>query len=256
MKNEQQQESENIPYVIYDYKVALLEWLFHSFAGKEIRVLNMGAGTSKQLIEILKQYPNIHYTAVEYSHSSQQQAREALQHLANVQFLEEFGEQLTDHYTNYFDITLSLSVLEHVKYWQAFLSKSVQVTKAGGKIIHRYDLGHALHGSWYEKLKVRVCQHMPFLIPKEHFTFYPDQAAIISILQAEHVQIDEIQYAQIPNLKGMMNRIRWGDTEAVHLSQMIIELERFLSRYMKKIVSTEKMEKYFPAITIIGTKQV
>lgn len=133
--------------------------------------------------------------------------------------------------------------------------KSIQVTKIGGKIVHRYDLGHSFGGSLYEKMKVRISQRMPYLIPKEHFTFAPDQAAIISLLQATHVRIDDIQYAQIPNLKGMMNRIRWEEAEAIQVSQRMIDFERYLARYMQRIVSTGKMERYFPAITIIGTKQ-
>lgn len=91
MKNEQQQ-LENRPYRVYDYKVALLDELFRPFAGQKIHVLNMGAGTSKQFIEILQHYPDIQYTALEYSHTSQQAARHAFQHFRNVQFLETFGE--------------------------------------------------------------------------------------------------------------------------------------------------------------------
>lgn len=168
-------------------------------------------------MEILQRYPNIHYTALELNHRSQQTAREALQDAPHVQFLGTFGEHLSQEYRNHFDITLSLSVLEHVKHWRAFLSKRVQVTRPGGLIIHRYDLGHALHSSLYERSKVFLCQHLPWTIPKSHFTFHPNQEALLRHLQTEHLTIQEIQYAQMPNLKVMLNRLNWKDDEAYSL---------------------------------------
>lgn len=43
-----------------------------------------------------------------------------------------------------FDLTVSLSVLEHVKYLDPFLRASVAATRPGGTVVHGYDLGHSL----------------------------------------------------------------------------------------------------------------
>ena len=48
-------------------------------------------------------------------------AKELLADCRNVTFLNDFGEKMTQQYEDYFDLTLSLSALEHVKYIEEFL---------------------------------------------------------------------------------------------------------------------------------------
>jgi hypothetical protein len=61
-----------------------------------------------------------------------------------------------------FDLTVSLSVLEHVKYLDPFLRASVAATRPGGTVVHRYDLGHSLYpATKYERLLVVVSRRMP-----------------------------------------------------------------------------------------------
>lgn len=238
----------------YDYKVALLDSIFQEYVGQEIQVLDMGSGTSKDFVDVLRKYPNVQYTGIECDAMAQNKARQLFEAYHNVRFITQFGEQAQAEYANYYDLTISLSVLEHVKQLPAFLLTSIAVTKPGGQIIHRYDLGHALHSNWYERLKVWCCQHFPVLIPARHFTTYPEQHRIIALLQAHGVAIQEVLYSQMPNLKGMMNRIAWEEDGATVLSQEIITFEDHLSRYMRPRLSVRQMEYFFPAITIMGMK--
>jgi len=242
-------------YSKYDFKVAFLDSIFSEFEGREINVLDMGSGTSKDFVEVLKNFPNINYTALEFNPALQNKARQLLQGCGNVDFINGFGEEIQGRYNNHFDVTLSLSVLEHVKNIKEFLLSSIKVTKPGGSIIHRYDLGHSLHSSLYEKTKVFICNHIPFCIPKRYFTFHPGKSVIVSLLQSENVEIAKIFYSQMPDLKGMMNKIQWERPDAIKTGKMIIELDAHLSNFMQGILPEHEMEYYFPAVTIIGTKK-
>jgi hypothetical protein len=65
---------------------------------------------------------------------------------------EGFGEKFQGHE---FDLVISLSVVEHVKRLDRFLAVSVQAAREGGRVGHRYHLGHALSpSSLGERLRV------------------------------------------------------------------------------------------------------
>ena len=147
----------------------------------------MGSGTSKDFVEVLQQHPSVSYTGIEVNPASLAKAKELLADCGNVTFLNDFGEKMTQQYEDYFDMTLSLSVLEHVKYIEEFLATSVRVTKPGGRIIHRYDLGHSLHSNMREKAKVFLCNTFPWLMPARYFTCHPSSKHLVQCLEAAGV---------------------------------------------------------------------
>ena len=54
----------------YDYKSEFLDSIFRKTKSKRIKVLDMGSGTSKNIPQLLKEYPNILYTGVELDSSA------------------------------------------------------------------------------------------------------------------------------------------------------------------------------------------
>lgn len=241
-------------YEKYDYKVAFLDEVLSQYSGQKVKMLDMGCGTSKDYVEILDFYRNVEYVGVDFRGPSLNRARATFENYDNVCFISGFGEELQMKYTNYFDVTLSLSVLEHVKDLPGFISTSTSVTKTGGKVIHRYDLGHALHSNLYEKIKVFLCKNIPLLMPAKHFTTHPQRSYVEKLLEESGVHVEQRLYSQLPGLKAMMNRVNWDDKNACELSRQITDLDRKLYYHMEHIFSERELEYFFPAITIIGIK--
>jgi SAM-dependent methyltransferase len=124
-----------------DFKIAFLGQLLREFGDHPLRVVDMGCGTAKDWPSILRSHPRVIYTGIEPNARSRTTANELLRGLP-AKVLAGWGEA-TD--AGVFDLTLSLSVLEHVKYLDPFLRASVAMTRSGGTIVHRYDLGHSLY---------------------------------------------------------------------------------------------------------------
>lgn len=238
----------------FDFKVAFLESIFREYEGKPVRVMDLGSGTSKDFVEVLRHHPNVQYTGVEFNEGSIAVARQSIGDLPNVSLVHGFGEEIRTRFADTFDLTLSLSVLEHVKHLRSFLVSSVEVTRTGGRIVHRYDLGHAYHSSRYERLKVFCCRRFPVLVPARHFTGKPDRGEIVRILEAAGVRIREVRHSQTPSLKAAVNRLRWDEGETEGLARRILDLDERLSSYLAPALSEREIEYFFPSVTIDGIK--
>jgi SAM-dependent methyltransferase len=146
-----------------DFKIAFLGQLLREFGDHTLRVLDMGCGTAKDWPSILREHPAVSYTGVEPDARSRTTANELLRGLP-AKVLAGWGEA-TDMGDG-FDLTLSLSVLEHVKYLDPFLRASVAATRPGGTIVHRYDLGHSLYpANHYERALVTLSRRAPWVVP-------------------------------------------------------------------------------------------
>jgi ubiquinone/menaquinone biosynthesis C-methylase UbiE len=239
----------------YDYKTALLAELLERFGDREVEVLDVGSGTSKDFVEVLQRFPRARYTGVEYRQDRLARARELLAGRPGVELVSGFGEDVQAGWADRFDLTVSLSVLEHVKHLREFLRSSVRVTRPGGWVVHRYDLGHALHSGLYETTKVFLCKHLPAVMPAKHFTTHPDARAVARILEEAGVEVREVRHSQLTSLKGMMNRLDWASPDAVELGAAIVETDRRLAAHMDGRLSTREMEVHFPTITVAGVKR-
>jgi trans-aconitate methyltransferase len=243
-------------YLKYDYKFAFLDKIFEQFpAAQVIKVLDLGSGTSKDFVQILNKYPNIHYTGIEYRRKSLEKARVLLGDNKNVSLLNNFGEKTKGQFEDHFDVTLSLSVLEHVKNLSEFLLTSVFSTKPGGYVIHRYDLGHALHSdSMLEIFKVWLCKNYPILIPASRFTTHPSQIQIVEILKNAGIEIQNIVHSQLPSLKALINNIDWRNDCSTSIGKQIIDIDEELAQLMVSQLDISLREQFFPTITIYGRK--
>ena len=114
-----------MPAPTLDFKIAFLEGLLSQFGERPIRILDMGCGTAKDWPGILRSRPWVTYVGVEPNSKSRSVANELL-HGLPAKVLAGWGEAMNAGES--FDLTVSLSVLEHVKYLDPFLRASVAAT--------------------------------------------------------------------------------------------------------------------------------
>jgi SAM-dependent methyltransferase len=239
----------------YDFKTALLHRLFTRLGERELEVLDLGSGTSKDWVEVLQRFPGIRYTGVEYREAALERARTLLAGYPGVTLLNGFGEEAQARFSDRFDVTLSLSVLEHVKHLDAFLRSSVRVTRPGGTVLHRYDLGHALHSGPYERSKVWLCRRVPALMPARHFTTHPVLAGVVRTLEQAGVEVTEVAHSQLTGHKQAINRMEWGSEGTAALARDTIALDERLAAYLATRLSPAAMERAFPTLTVTGTRR-
>jgi SAM-dependent methyltransferase len=234
-----------------DFKIAFLDALVQEFGGRPLRVLDLGAGTAKDWPPILRAHPSLVYTGVEPNPRSRQTARELLRGLPAT-VLAGWGEAVNT--PGGFDLTLSLSVLEHVKYLDRFLRAGVEATRPGGTIVHRYDLGHALYPvSAYERWLVRMSRHVPWLVPASRFTSYVAPSRVAAMLGALGVRDIHVSYAQMYSLKQAMNQVSRIEG-AEDLARRLIAVDAEVASAVRPIVSDEEMARLLPSVTVRGIR--
>jgi len=237
----------------WGYKARLIDDLLNDFGGRPVRVLDLGCGTAEAFVDALRRHTNITYTGVEQRDSSLRRARDTIGDYANVTLLSGFGEDFTG--VDY-DLVISLSVLEHVKRLDSFLSTSVGFAKDGGRVVHRYDLGHALTPSTPgERLRVAAARSVPAIVPAARFTTYPDKAKIVTRLRALGLEDIEITQSQLPGLKGAVNRLDEATPEHADLMQRILDLEADLWDHVGRFIDGEQRDRLFPTVTISGVRR-
>jgi SAM-dependent methyltransferase len=230
------------------YKLQLIDWLFAEFGGRPARVLDLGCGTAANFETALRRHPNVSYTGVEQNREALAQAKELLAGLSNVELYEGFGERFGGAD---FDLVISLSVLEHVKHLHPFLSVSVQAARPGSKILHRYDLGHALFPSTLgERLRVGMAKRVPALVPAARFTTYPDVDSIVSRLSGLGVVDIAVTQSQMPSLKAAMNLL---DAERdLDMAARIAGLEADLWDRLQARLAPGQRDRLFPTVIVSG----
>ncbi len=128
-------------------KTYFLEKLIHDLPiTEETKILELGCGRATAIIPVLEAFPNLLYVGVEPDKKSAAAAAERLKDYRNAKIFNQLAYDKINGYES-FDLCLSLSVLEHVKQLERFLVSSIESVRTGGRIIHRYDLGHALYPS-------------------------------------------------------------------------------------------------------------
>jgi SAM-dependent methyltransferase len=239
--------------VLCDFKTAFLDALLQPFMGRPVRLLDLGSGTSKDFPDLLRRYPNVAYTGVEPNEASRATAARLLDGIPQVMLDGAWGESVAARYRGTFDITLSLSVLEHVKYLDDFLRTSVATTAPGGLVVHRYDLGHALYPvSWYERALVSASRAVPWVVPASVFTTYPDLTHITRTLAACGLYDLSVRYGQMYGLKQAMNQVARTDAA---LAMRIVQLDRELAEMLAPRQSAREKARLFPTVTVRGVKR-
>jgi hypothetical protein len=235
-----------------DFKIAFLGQLLREFGDHPLRVLDMGCGTAKDWPSLLRRHPAVIYTGIEPDARSRTIANELLRGVP-AKVLAGWGEAADAG--NEFDLTLSLSVLEHVKYLERFLRASVAATRSGGTIVHRYDLGHSLYPvSGYERLLVTLSRRVPWVVPASRFTSHVEPSRVADTLSAFGVFDIQVSYAQMYSLKQAMNRLSRME-DGLDVSKRVLDLDAEVSSILRPLASDREMAHLFPSVTVRGVKR-
>lgn len=217
------------------------------------RVIDLGSGTSWNLLPLLQRFPSLTYVGVEPDKDKVTRAKELFAKYYNVKFYNQLGYNLQNEKNN-FDICLSLSVLEHVKQLEKFLKLSIDLTKPGGYVIHRYDLGHALYpSSFKERFQVWLGNNLPALLPENKFVCYLDEEKIKKLLEKHGARVIQTTYHQMPNHKVFLKLFEDDTGEKRELAQTILDWEYAVSKHLQNLKKGDR-EKLFPSICIVAQK--
>lgn len=217
-----------------------------------VRVFELGSGTSQAVASFLKENKHIQYLGVEPNSDSYEKAKKEIGDLPNVKLENNLTYKAPEE--SVFDLSFSLSVLEHVKHLDRFIEASVKATKLGGYIIHRYDLGHALHpSSMKERFQVFLGNRFPFVLPEHKFVRYLDPEEVKKEMERAGAEVFDITYHQMQNHKALLKHLKQENQETEKLCTEIIDWEYEISPFLKDINKSIR-EKLFPAICVWGKR--
>jgi SAM-dependent methyltransferase len=217
------------------------------------RIVDLGSGRSKNVVPLLEKFPNLTYIGVEPRKEDADAARELLKRFPNARV---YNQLAYDPLPNEapFDVCMSLSVLEHVKYLELFLKNSINLTASGGHIVHRYDLGHALHpSSLKERVQVFLGNRFPALLSEYKFVQYLDPDVVTDVMQKNGAPVDRITYHQMPNHKAFLKSFTPHDARGRDLAREICAWEFRISPYLSGIEKGTR-ESLFPTIALWARK--
>lgn len=218
----------------------------------EVHILELGSGTSSAVASFLKENKRIKYFGIEPSRTAYTEAQKKIGHLLNAEL--ENGLAYDAPQDSFFDISFSLSVLEHVKHLDRFIKASVKATKPGGYIIHRYDLGHALYpSSLKERFQVFLGNVFPFILSEHKFVRYLDPEEVKREMERAGAEVFDITYHQMPSHKAFLKHIKSENEEENILCTEIIDWEYKVSPLLKSLDKSVR-EKLFPAICVWGKR--
>lgn len=217
------------------------------------KILEFGCGQARNLVPLLKKYPNLAYTGIEPNSNEAKIAKDVLNEFQNVKISNEFANEINLNENSY-DVCFSLSVLEHVKRLDEFLSNSIKAVKPGGNIIHLYDLGHALYPKTIkEKIHVWLGNVLPFILPAKKFVRYVDLDEVCAIMKKHGTDIVGVTYHQMPNHKEFIKLVDDNEDKNA-LIREILEWEFKVSERTQDVLR-EKKEKLFPTVCIWARKK-
>lgn len=216
-------------------------------------LLDLGSGQSRNFIPLLTRHPNMTYVGVEPSARDAEVARELLRPFPNARVYTQLAyEPVTGEQP--FDICLSLSVLEHVKQLDRFIENSVRMTKQGGHIIHRWDLGHSLHpSSFKERFQVFLGNHLPLVLPEHKFVRYVDSEEVSRLLATHGARVITTTYHQMPSHKEFLKYFATNTPEKEQLADDLLGWESAVSPHLDTIPKRVR-ERLFPSICVWAVK--
>lgn len=219
----------------------------------DLKILDLGSGRSRNFVSFLERHPNWRYVGVEPNKRDADAARELLKKFPNAKIINDFAYQKIKE-VDEFDICVSLSVLEHVKRLDEFLTHSVRCVKKGGNIVHLFDLGHALYPhSLKEKLHVALGNSIPKILPEKKFVRYLNEREVCNLLEKAGAKIKHITYHQMPDHKKFFKFFNADNGEKMQLAREICEWEFKISKFLDHMEEKQR-ENLFPTICIWAVK--
>ena len=236
-------------------KLSILQRIEPLVAGnKNIKILDLGCGQSRNFLPLLQRYPALTYVGIEPNERDASIASGLLQQHKNARILNQYAYTRPAGYEE-FDICISLSAIEHIKRLDTFLENSVQCTRRGGKIIHLYDLGHALYPKTAkERLHVFLGNTCPALLPEKKFVRYVKEEEVCEALSRCGADITDITYHQMVSHKSFLKIFQADNHEKAALAEEMVEWEFKISKYLKEL-SARQRERLFPSICIWAARK-
>ena len=220
--------------------------------GATVRVLDIGCGTASYVPALVEAFPMIEYVGVEPITDSFKAAERNLTGIKNARVHFQLGyDGIEGEAAASFDVVFSLSVLEHIKQLGRFLALGVMYAKPGALIVHRYDLGHALHThSLKEWIHVKLGNNVPGILPERQFVRYLGVGEVKALYLAQGVTPTKVTYHQMPSHKAFEKYFKNSDTTAVD------ELFLWEMKHQSEILQIPEAdrEKLFPAVAVWGEK--
>jgi SAM-dependent methyltransferase len=218
----------------------------------KVRVLDLGCGTASYVAALVEQFPQMEYVGVEPIAASYDVAKKNLAGVANAVVHFQLGyDGIPDEAEGSFDIVFSLSVLEHIKQLKRFIALSAKYAKTGGLVVHRYDLGHALHPhSLKERIHVIMGNLIPSVLPERQFVRYVDENEVKELYEQCGLTPTKTTYHQMASHKSLEKFFKGSDSKAVK------ELFEWEMRHQDAFlgIKQEPREKLFPAVAVWGEK--
>lgn len=216
-------------------------------------LLDLGSGQSKNFNPFFKRHPELTYVGVEPDPNEASIARRLLSGYPRATIHNRLAYDSVPGAP--FDICLSLSVLEHVKQLERFLENSVAMTKRGGHIIHRYDLGHALYpSSPKERFQVFLGNTVPALLPEHKFVRYVDPDDVVRMLEHLGARVTRVTYHQMPDHKRFSKEFIPASDEAHRCTRELMDWEFTISPHLSSMPKARR-ELLFPTICIWAVKE-
>jgi len=217
-----------------------------------VRVFELGSGTSKAVAPFLRENKRVQYLGLEPSEKALKEAKKEIGDLPNAKLEKGLAYQTIGE--SNFDLSFSLSVLEHVKHLPEFIYTSVKAVKLGGYVVHLYDLGHSLHpSSMKERFQVFLGNKFPFVLPEHKFVRYLDPEEVKKEMEKAGAEVFDITYHQMPNHKALLKRLKPENEEAERLCEEIIDWEYKISPWLKNMEKPAR-EKLFLSICVWGKR--
>jgi SAM-dependent methyltransferase len=224
-----------------------------SSPGCVVRVLDLGCGDANYVPALVAKFPTIEYVGVEPIEDSFKGAQKYLADVAHAKVHFQLGyDSIPDEKDGSFDVVFSLSVLEHIKQLGRFLALGTKYTKSGGLVVHRYDLGHALHThSLKEWIHVRLGNTIPWILPERQFVRYVPEPEVRALYKAQGVTPIATTYHQMPDHKMFEKYCKKLETTAVE--ELFVWEMKYQDLILK--IPVPAREKLFPAVAVWGEKQ-
>lgn len=222
-------------------------------AGHKTRIMDLGCGTASYVPLLLREFPEIEYVGVEPIESSFAVAQKNLDGLDNAIVHFKLGyDSVPDEKEQSFDLVFSLSVLEHIKQLQRFISLSAKYIKTGGLVVHRYDLGHALHThSIKEGIHVWLGNTVPSILPERQFVRYVPEIEVRACYVKAGLIPVKTTYHQMPNHKRLEKNLKQSNGEAVR--ELFAWEMKWQAEFLK--IPLKEREYLFPAVAVWGKKE-
>lgn len=238
-----------------DFKSVFLEKFEPEISSGAIKnICDLGSGLSLNFIPILEKYPNLRYVGVEPSEPHANRARRSLAKFPNAEIFCASGYLPVGTDWGTFDLVISLSVLEHVKQIERFIGNSAAAARRGGRVIHRWDLGHALYpSSFKEHMQVWIGDHLPVILPESKFVRTLMPSEVRNLMTSSNILIEDETYHQAPAHKAFLKGLEKKGVVAEAFVREMIEWEFKVSPLLDVFDEDERL-KIFPTVTLWGRK--